>query len=507
VTRGAQQVAADPVAIAQAPLWGLVRVAALEQPATYRALVDLDPASPPGEAAMLAALLTAPANEDQLALRDGACFVARLERCHARPVQPPALRPDGTYLVTGGLGNLGLLLAQRLAQRGARHILLVGRRALPPRHVWPSLPPDGAAHHVAKAIAGIEGLGATVAIAAADVGDATQVAQIIERLRAGAHPLRGIVHAAGVSHPAPIAAVGAAEIAAVFRAKVDGAYHLHALTRDRPLDLFVTMSSVSGVWGSSELGAYAAGNQFLDALAHDRRARGLTASSIAWGPWVSDGMASADARERLAGVGVRSLPVAAALDAFDTLLGDYAPTVVADIDWPRFTPIYQARRRRHFFDDITPAAPAAAAAAATPAFRRRLDDALPIERTDLLALHIGAAVAEALGADPSMPIDRGRGFFEMGMDSLTAVQLTHRLEAALGRPLPSTLAFDHPSIAQLAAWLSGELFGAVDVASAPARLDAPDLNDTLSRVEQLSDEEALALVAEKLQRRNRIKPR
>jgi acyl transferase domain-containing protein/acyl carrier protein len=504
VTRGAQPATNGPVAIAQAPLWGLVRVAALEQPAAYRALVDLDPAAPGGEVAMLLALLNAPGDEDQIALRGETYLAARLERRAEPPVTPPTLRPDGTYLITGGLGDLGLQIAGRLAQQGARHLLLFGRHGLPPRYEWPSLPADDGARRTIEAIAHIEALGATVEIAAADVGDLARMTEIVGTLRSGLHPLRGIVHAAGVSCPAPVATVGAEEIAAVFRAKVNGASHLHALTRDLPLDFFVGMASVSGVWGSSELGAYAAANHFLDALAHDRRAHGLTASSIAWGPWDSDGMAADDARSRLASVGVRSLPPAGALDALDRLLGNHAPIVVADIDWARFKPVYQARRVRHFFDRIVTTA--VQSADAPSPLRHRLDEAHPLERQELLAAHIGVEVSRALGADLSVPIDRDRGFFEMGMDSLTAVQLTHGLEAALGRPLPATVAFDHPSVTQLAAWLMHELFNTTtEVTRAHDRSGAPDLGDTLARVEQLSDDEALALVAEKLKRR--MKPR
>ena len=276
------------------------RSLALEHPQLWGGLVDLDPDAPQGEALALAGELLDPDGEDQSAFRGGRRHVARLVRGDRPDHRAQALpvRPEGTYLVTGGLGALGLRVARWLVEQGARRLVLVARRGLPGREAWDGLAQDDPAHTPVEAIRELERLGATVIAASADVGDPARMAALFDQVRGLLPPLRGVIHAAGVVTPLPLRDTALEALDAVLRPKVAGTWVLHRLTRELPLDFFVVFSSISSVWGSSELAAYAAANQFLDAFAHAARASGRPVLSINWGPWQGEGMAATAERSR-----------------------------------------------------------------------------------------------------------------------------------------------------------------------------------------------------------------
>ena len=312
VTRATQAVAGHAVEHPMAAaMWGLGRVIGhAEHVGLWGGLIDL-PAQPPGgllpglgveaspwpaEGRQIAAeCLAGDSGHDETAWREGRRYVAQLAECNAQATLPhaPALRQDASYLITGGLGALGLASAAWLVQRGARHLLLVGREALPPRQTWadPHLP--AALAEKVAAVRALEAEGAHVRIDVADVGDAASLAALLHRHAEGCWPpLRGVIHSAGVARPRLLAEMDAAEFCSVLPAKVLGAWNLHHALRDTPLDFFVLYSSVASQVVSMGQGNYAAANACLDALAHWRRAQGLPALSIGWGPWGDVGMAT-----------------------------------------------------------------------------------------------------------------------------------------------------------------------------------------------------------------------
>ncbi|MGW1375444.1 SDR family NAD(P)-dependent oxidoreductase [Streptomyces sp. NPDC002446] len=441
----------DPVTCpAGAQVWGLGQAAALERGERHTGLVDLPQEAGEAQRALLARALTG--TEDQLAVRSHAVFARRL-----LPAAPGADRvpdaadqvvPQGTILVTGGTGGLGALTARWLAARGAQHLALVSRRG-------------ETAPGVAPLVAELTGLGARVTVHACDIGASAAVAGLVDGLRADGATITGVVHAAGLNQQTALKDMTREEFREVLAAKVQGARNLEAACPD--LSLFLLFSSGAAVWGSAGQGAYAAGNAFLDAFAHHRRARGLAATSVAWGLWAEGGMTNdAQAVARLRDQGVRPMPGHRALDVLETVLaGDETAMVVADVDWPRFTETYAALRERPLLDAV-PGARAAAAARPQPAagapLRDRLAGRPPAEQHHELTQLVRSHAAAVLGHEDLRAVAVDTAFRELGFDSLGAVRLRKRLSEATGLALPSTLVFDHPNAAALADHLRSELF-------------------------------------------------
>jgi acyl transferase domain-containing protein/acyl carrier protein len=482
VTRRSQPVlAAGALEIGQAPLWGFARALALEHPELWGGLVDVDDDPPGALAATLADELLGEAGEDQVAYRAGARYAARLERRPALEAHPWSLRPEATYLITGGLGGIGLALSRWLVERGARHLVLTGRTA------------DAATVAQRTCIAELEAHGATVRLVQADASDEPTMTALLDDLRHASPPLRGVFHAAGVSAPCAIAALEARGLAGVLAPKVAGAWILHQLTRDLELDHFVCFSSIASILGSRQLAAYAAGNAFLDALAHHRAALGLPALSVNWGPWAEVGMTSRPEQALLERIGMHALPTRDALALLDHLLGSGVPqAMAAQVDWGAFVPALEAQARRPLLDAVRLAE--AAAPVEVPALRRSLEAAAPDAREALLVAWLRGEVARVLGRDTPLAIDAAQGFFEMGLDSLMAVELKRSLEKALGMTLPRTVAFEFPSVAALACHLCATCTCALPPVP-PAALTPP----ALLALPALSEREAEALLLDELQ--------
>jgi SAM-dependent methyltransferase/acyl carrier protein/NADP-dependent 3-hydroxy acid dehydrogenase YdfG len=479
VTRGAQPVGAvaEPLEIGQTPLWGLGRVIALEHPQLWGGLVDLDAHSSAMEnATRLLAEICQPDGEDQLAWRGGQRHVARLVRTGPLTPQPGRFRGDGTYLITGGLGGLGLKVASWLAQQGARHLVLTGRRGLPQRGKWATLSEASEAFHQVAAIEAIEALGATVSVEAADVSDMARMSALLAHIDQSARPLRGIVHAALDVSSWKLREMPLDGLLAMLQPKVIGTWVLHQLTRGRELDFFVLFSSTTALWGSAELAHYAAANLFLDGFAHYRRALGLPALSINWGTWDIMRMASAEERGRIAQFGLRVMPSEQALAVLGDLLGstDMAQVTIAAVDWNVLKPLYEAKRQRPFLQCIATRVRSNGTPPTTlqPQLLHQLKRAAPGESRNLLVAHIRSEVAQVLGMDPDRPIDVHRGLFELGMDSLMSIELKGRLEASVGQSLPSTLVFNYPTVNDLAAYLATNVLRAEAAASGTAAVAA-----------------------------------
>ncbi|EPH40675.1 putative Oleandomycin polyketide synthase, modules 5 and 6 [Streptomyces aurantiacus JA 4570] len=472
----------------QAHLWGLGRTVALEHPDRWGGLVDVPRSYDTRAGARLAAILAAaadpapegapagPGTEDQLAVRGSGVFVRRLLRGEATGAgltRHTRWTPRGTVLVTGGTGALGGHVARWLAREGAEHLVLTSRRG-----------PD--APGAAELRAELEEHGARVTVAACDAADRQALARVLDGIPADA-PLTAVVHTAGILDDGVVDGLTPERFDGVLRPKSPAATTLHELTRDLDLDAFVLYSSASGALGSAGQANYAAANAYLDALAEQRRADGLPATSIAWGTWDGAGLADTAVRsDRARRDGMPPMPpepaVAALRDAVER--GD-AHVVVAAVDWDTFLPGFVAARPNPLFDalpevrrrtadsaDGTPDT-SGAATVTGPEWIRRLAPLPPAERDAALVTFVRSQAAAVLGHSAPDAVDPARAFRELGFDSLTAVELRNRVQAATGLRLPASLVFDYPNSAVLAAHLAEEAFGAAAAQQQPHGAPAP----------------------------------
>ena len=328
----------DPVtAPGQGGVWGLGRVAALEQPALWGGLVDLPESLDARTARWFAAAVSNTSGEDQIAVRSSGWYGRRLVHAPVRSGGSPSWTTSGTALITGGTGGLGAYVARWLVERGAEHLVLLSRRGL-----------DAEGADKLRLELELEVAGARVSVVACDVADRQALAGVLADIPEE-WPLRTVVHAAGVlSDSTELASMTPEQLERQLRAKVDGARNLDELTREADLDAFVLFSSGAAAWGSGGQAGYAAGNAYLDALAVYRRAQGLKATSVAWGSWDEAGMLiglRADERDRLDLLGVVPMRPQLAITALQRVLHEDETTiVVADMDWAKFAPIFTAAR-------------------------------------------------------------------------------------------------------------------------------------------------------------------
>ncbi|MGW6598922.1 SDR family NAD(P)-dependent oxidoreductase [Streptomyces sp. NPDC055036] len=447
VTGGAVAASSDEHVrdIAQAAVWGLARSAQLENPDRI-VLVDLD-----DDAASLDVLPAALATgESQVAVRSGAVTAPRLARVPRSVVDDPGFG-SGAVLVTGATGTLGALVARHLvAARGVRSLLLASRR--------------GAAAEGAEELRDeLVALGAEVDVVACDVADREAVAGLLAE-----HEVSAVVHTAGVLDDGTIGSLTPERIDTVFRPKVDAAWNLHELTKDLDLSAFVLFSSVAGLLGAPGQGNYSAANTFLDALAQHRRAAGLPATSLAWGLWAeASGMTGqlddADLK-RMSRGGLLPLRTAEGLALFDAA-GSTGRALLAPA--PLDLPALQRQARTHPVAHIlrglvrgTVRRTADAGSVAESAFAHSLAAMTAAEREKALLDLVLGHVAMVLGHSSAHAIAPDRAFRELGFDSLTAVELRNLLNAVTELRLPTTLVFDYPTPAALAAFLDAELAGA-----------------------------------------------
>jgi acyl transferase domain-containing protein/acyl carrier protein len=510
VTRQAQATGHEELDLSGSPLWGLGRTLALEHPQLWGGLIDLDERPPEEAAVLLAAELLQPDGEDQIAWRDWQRLVARLTGL--RLTEPPATRhlPPATYLITGAFGAIGREIARWLVAQGASHLALLGRR--------------GATTDDEPFLAELRQAGATVTVYAADVADWEQLTAVWSQITADEQPLKGIFHAAGVVADGTIARIEWPHFAAALAAKIDGAWNLHRLAQNQPLEYFVLFSSGAAVLGSPGQSNYAAANGFLDALAHYRRQRQLPALSVNWGPW-DRGMAAVvgeKGQRRWQALGMGELATEQALFALNRLLRQpvaqaaVLPLAPLSPDSPALAMMRQRPLLSHLADHLVKQASSVPVngrqaddqpAGSQPSdngrtretFRDQLVQAPARRRKPMLADYLRQQLGQVMGWEADYEIDPQQGLFDVGLDSLMAMELKNKLEQNLGldRPLPFTLIFDYPTLANLVDYLYGEMMaGETETETeTETEIETAVVEDGL---ESLSEEELIKLLAQEM---------
>ncbi len=442
VTRGA--IAGDR-GFAQSTLWGMGKAIAREHPELPLRFVDLDLDAPDINA--LVEEIRSPSTEDQIAFRHGTRQVARLVRYYPEASLNAAqlpIQPQRTYLISGGLGGLGLLVARWLVERGATHLVLIGR--------------SGTNKERDRQIAQLRTQGASVMVLQADVSQPQAVAEGLAEIARSYPPLRGIIHAAGVVEDGVLMQQTWEQFHRVITPKVQGAWNLHRLTQDLPLDFFLLFSSAASLVGSAGQTNYCAANAFLDALAHYRHRQGLPALSINWGAWAEIGVAAQRQLEqhiKLKGMGMIS--PAQGLQALQKSFSwPIAQVGVVPFDWQTLLLQFSANTGSPYLSEFTPALDTAPLVQPTVDIRQQLQTAAFDSRTLLLTQYLQAQVVKVLGSHP-VQLETNTSLSKLGLDSLMAIDIRNRIITDLGVDLSLELFVEGASITQLADLLLKQL--------------------------------------------------
>jgi acyl transferase domain-containing protein len=449
--------ATDPVGTA---LWGLLRVVWEEHPEIAGGsvdVVDLDP----GVAEIVVEHLLAETPPRQMAIRAGRSLVPRLSRSASSSNGALTMRPDAAYLITGGLGGVGLAVAGRLVERGARHLVLAGRTGLPPREQWAQLEPESEIGRRAHGVEALERTGAHIRVVALDLSHEDSVSRTLATLEAEGPAIRGVVHAAAIVRDRLIEDTNVDDLTEVIRSKAGGAWRLHQYFRDRPLDFLIGCSSVAALLGQAGQASYAAANAFLDGLFPRLAALGHPATSVEWGGWREVGLASGSggrqAVENLERDGICSFETHHGLDALEHLLGARLPrAVVISVDSTRLVQSFRFAAEPHLFDSLVPAHSERGTRsagnlrvhlAATEVSKRR--SALERELQEQLGQILRMPVQRI---DPRAPVGT------LGLESLMALEFHRRVEHSLDLKLAKTLVWRYATIEALAEHLLERLF-------------------------------------------------
>jgi acyl transferase domain-containing protein/alpha-beta hydrolase superfamily lysophospholipase len=441
ITRGAQSMNGERPVLPQTPIWGLGRVLAHEHPTNFGGLIDLDPAAPPAESAKaVAKLVLGKGDEDQWVVRGGQHYAARLVRYTPARAVPIKLDASGTYLISGGLGELGLSMTEWLSSHGARYLALAGRRAA------------GAAQQ--KRIDALRHSGVDVRVFEADIADPEAVAGILETIAGGPSPLRGVIHCAGTLDDGVILRQDESRLERVLAPKVSGAWELHRQTAASDLQFFVLCSSAAGMLGSPGQSNYAAANVFLDALALWRRADGLPALSVQWGPW-SIGMD----RSRRSIAGLKSIEPHVGLGMLEQLLSTAAAEVAAiDVNWPALLKQNPDIAELPFFAELRPKTD------------RQVEPDPQEQRPRMIFNHLASAAMESRPAlirdyleermqaalHSNEPITDTQNILDLGMDSLMIVEVLNDCRRDLQIALYPREMYSLPNFGALAQYLARE---------------------------------------------------
>jgi myxalamid-type polyketide synthase MxaE and MxaD len=493
VTRGAQEwdLTSVPSAIAplQAPLWGLARAIASEVPSRWGGLVDLDPRATAVDcAAQLWDWLRAPrGDEDEVVFRQGRTFGGRLvRRAGNRSPQPVEFQPDATYLVTGGTGGLGLSVARWLATRGAKHLVLAARTPVPSRETWSNVSPSSPHAETVSALRVIEQLGAEVKCVSLDIADHRALIEFLNKHERHSGPdIRGVFHLAGIARVEDTLSLEPQGLIDAVRAKVHGTLALHRWLDH--LDMFVLFSSASSVIRSPRLASYAAGNAFLDSMAHYRRARGLPALAINWGLWNEVGLIRS-VTERGPGAirGMKSMNPEAGIRILERLVeSDDVQTMVWPPDWNQWVQLYPSFARTSLIANLIRSNTSTQPVAARSTIRSVLSGVPEEDRRSL----IRETVTREIAARLRIPIDAlptDVPLEQLGFDSLQATELQVRLRAELGVRVPVLRFLGFSTVSTIAQEVVGRTEAEYRSACDPPELQKSNRDSALGKAEALA---------------------
>ncbi|KAI1368685.1 hypothetical protein F5Y08DRAFT_294492 [Xylaria arbuscula] len=439
-----------PAGIGAAPLWGLARTARSEHPELRLRMIDLDETIDPTTFEFALTL----GDQTEIAVRQGQVLVPHMEQ--ATPVESqlaklPLLRTDGAVLVTGGLGDLGGRVARKLLNsHGVRDLVLTSRRGMES--------PDAGAF-----VAELESLGAKVTVVGGDVADFESLSSIMKQFTTD-RPLRGVIHAAGVTDSGVLSTLTPEKCATTFAPKVDGLWNMHQLTKEMDLDLFMMFSSISGVLGLPGLANYAAANSFIDALAYVRRAQGLPATSVAYGMWAGEGMATtlvSTTRAHLSQLGLGALESEAGLNLFEqSVRRGRELTVAADLDLERLKCYYEEQGGiPNILRSLLNQTKAKESPRRAVNLRDTLADAHPDQHDGIMLHMVRETVGKALGYTKADEVDASRPLKELGIDSLTAVLIRNHLATLTSLTLPPNIVLLYSNLKSLSEFLLSLVLG------------------------------------------------
>ncbi|KAL8826215.1 MAG: hypothetical protein Q9191_003942 [Dirinaria sp. TL-2023a] len=461
-----------PFKIGAGPLWGLMRTARSEHPELSLRLIDVDEETD----LVILGLGLMLTDHPETAIRQERLLMPHMERAAsvASPsVELPLLRADGAVLVTGGLGDLGGRIARRLVTfHGVLDLVLTSRRGMES---------PGADAFVAE----LAKLGAKATIVSGDIADIDSLRSILQLFTAK-RPLRGVIHAAGVTDSGILSSLTPQKCATTFAPKIDGLWNLHQLTVDMDLDLFMTFSSISGIMGLPGLGNYAAANSFIDVLAYLRRAQGLPATSVAYGTWGGDGMAAtlvSTTRAHLSQLGLGFLTPEVGLKLFEQAVQQgRALTVAAVLDLQRLKAYYEEQGAvPPFLRSLLGWTEVEKPVARAVNLRDMLADAAPDQHGSIVLRMVQATIAKALGYTVMDDVDASRPMQELGIDSLTAVLVRNHLATLTAMALPPNIALLHPDLKSLSKFLLSQMLrDSGSISSSAPELDAATPSTTAS---------------------------
>ncbi len=510
VTKGAQAVGqpTGPLEITQSPIWGIGRTCAAEFPTIWGGLVDLDPEAPVSTAAeqILHAIYSGQA-EDQVAFRKGESYVARVARMDPPEQRPFVVRKDASYLITGGRSGVGFEVARWLARKGAKHLILLGRSPVPSPEMWDKISSQPDASLIAR-VRELQACGATVHLPSVDIANEQQLRMFLDAHSGqGFPPIRGAFHAASVwkstagrSLVLPISQMDVDSLQEVLPPKVMGSWLIRKLLGDS-LDFLVLFSAGAAIVGSPGQGNYSAANAFMDALALDSRRKGEPRTlAISWGPITETGFGTTPEGKALFSIwerrGIKGIAPAHVVETIEFLIPqEISHAAVMRTDWELLKRSYTELLSAPWASGLVSAN--SGQSANEPDLLTSLQQISADDRKPIVVEFLQQQVCRVMGFGSGDEPEPDRGLFELGMDSLLALELKNRVQLGLKRDFPATAVFDYPSIDSLADYLLREV-----LLLEPVKASAPASNGNglaiLEQIDSLSEEQVEALLNQRV---------
>ncbi|MCH7410672.1 AMP-binding protein [Belliella sp. DSM 111904] len=458
VTEGSQQVSIKEsvsLNLTAAPLWGFAKTLYLEHPEWRGGMMDLElGSSPEDKATQIIGKVLLPGSENCISIRQGIQFVEQLVPAKVKQYEPIAFRNDGAFIITGGLGGLGLATALWVVEKGGRHLILISRRSLPDKIEWTSMKASHQQYEVVQKLLSFEEQGVTLEVVKMDIRDIPKLQSLFDSLESRKIPVRGILHAAGVNWFSKIMELDNSEFFDTLAIKVASSWALHQLSKPHDLDCFILYSSVSALWGSVNLSHYTTANFFMDALSQYRFGVGQKTLCIDWGPWGQVGMsAKPEERDVLFKMGFKLMQPQEALTAMESKLASgQALSLICKIDWEKYKPFIDFTLQPSLFEQVVKSNIVPVDQASREHLNQILNSSKEnareriekIVRNELRSVMLIESIDE-------IPEDKRFNF--LGMDSLMAILLATKLEQYFQVKLPNTLVYNYPHIKAVSDYL------------------------------------------------------